>query len=69
MALRIIKEVNRTEGLLPKTGELIIQGHPLVLDTATTVKLVDDVLDKVLGLAAEDVVKMPIAPTSGQVVG
>ena len=69
MALRIIKEVNRTEGLLPKTGELIIQGHALVLDTATTVKLADDVLDEILGLAAEDVVQNPIAPASGQTVG
>ena len=69
MALRIIKEVNRTEGLLPAASQDIIQGHPLVLATASTVKLVDDVLDKVLGLAAEDVVQNPIAPTSGQVVG
>ena len=69
MALRIIKEVNRTEGLKPATSQDIIQGHPLVLATATTVKLVDDVLDKVLGLAAEDVVQNPIAPTSGKTVG
>lgn len=71
MALRVIRENNRSEGLLPATGVTIIQGQPLVLASATTVKPYDDATfaDKVFGIAAEDTVQNPIAPASGQTVG
>lgn len=72
MAVRVIRENNRTEGLKPATGvTAIIAGQPLTLATATTVKPYDDVawLDIPLGIAAESTAQPPIAPLSGQTAG
>jgi hypothetical protein len=72
MAVRVIRENNRTEGLKPATGvTAIIAGQPLVLATATTVKPYDDGswLDLPFGIAAESTAQPPIAPMSGQTAG
>ena len=69
MAVRIIRENNRTEGLLPTVA--VIAGQPLVKASASTVKPYDDATfaDHVLGIAAETTVQPPIAPLSGNTVG
>jgi len=69
MAVRVIRENNRTEGLTPTVD--IIAGQPLVLASATTVKPYDDATkaDKAFGIAAESTVKLPIAPLSGLTAG
>ena len=72
MALRVIRENNRTEGLAVAVGvTAIIAGQPLTLATATTVKPYDDATfaDVPLGIAGESTAQPPIAPISGQTAG
>lgn len=71
MAVRVIRENNRSEGKLPKTGVTIIAGQPLIFDTASTVKPYDDVAGAALvyGIAAESSAPLPIAPPSGMTAG
>lgn len=70
MAIRVIREVNRSEGKSPKTGVDIIAGMPLLFE-AGTVKPYDDsgFHNTPYGLAAETTVQFPIAPTSGLTAG
>lgn len=70
MAVRVIRENNRSEGLKPAVGvTAIIAGQPLVLATASTVKPVDSKLDIAYGVAAESTGQLPIAPLSGLTAG
>jgi hypothetical protein len=72
MAVRVIRENNRTEGLKPATGVLaIIAGQPLTLATASTVKPYDDATyaDIPFGIAAESTTIPPLAPLSGLTAG
>jgi hypothetical protein len=69
MAVRVIRENNRTEGLTPTVA--VIAGQPLVKASATTVKPYDDATfaDHVWAIAAESTQQPPIAPLSGQTAG
>jgi hypothetical protein len=70
MAVRVIRENNRSEGLKPHTGvTAIIAGQPLVKASATTVKPHDTLADVVFGIAAESTGQLPIAPLSGLTAG
>lgn len=69
MAVRVIRENNRTEGFVPTVA--VIAGQPLVKATASSVKPYDDATfaDLVWCIAAESTQQPPIAPLSGQTVG
>lgn len=55
MALRLIREVNRSLAFSKKAGTTIISGMPLLLDTATSLKPYDGgTTMSVYGLALED---------------
>jgi len=73
MAVRVIRENNRNEGLVKDSGFVgeIIAGQPLVLATASTVKPYADgsFADIPLGIAADSTEIPPLAPSSGQVAG
>jgi hypothetical protein len=73
MAVRVLRENNRSEGRLPKTGVVIIQGEPLIFDTATTWRLYDAAAlaagAVVYGIAAESTGQLPIAPANGLTAG
>lgn len=69
MAVRIIRENNRSAGKKPKNGVDIIAGQPVVLDTADTLKPYDSDSIKVYGIAAESTEQLPIAPSSGLTAG
>lgn len=58
MALRIIREVNRSLGFSKKSGTTIISGQPLILDTASSLKPMDTegTTFSAYGLALEDTV-------------
>lgn len=69
MAVRVIRETNRTGGLTPTVA--VIAGQPLVLASASTVKPYDDVTwaDVPFAIAAESTEQPPIAPLSGLTAG
>lgn len=69
MAVRVIREVNRTSGLTPTVA--IIAGQPLTLASSSTVKPYDDATwaDLPFGIAAESTQQPPIAPLSGLTAG
>ncbi len=69
MAVRVIRETNRTGGLTPTVA--VIAGQPLVLASASTVKPYDDVawLDVPFAIAAESTEQPAIAPLSGLTAG
>lgn len=69
MAVRVIRETNRTGGLTPTVA--VIAGQPLVLASASTVKPYDDATfaDVPFGIAGESTAQPPIAPLSGLTAG
>jgi hypothetical protein len=71
MAVRVIRENNRSEGKQPVTATTIIAGQPLIFATASTVKPYDDGTFAAVpyGIAAESTGQLPIAPSSGLTAG
>lgn len=71
MAIRVIRETNRTSGLAPVTGVAVIAGQPLLLATAATVRPYNDATFAAvpLGLACESTAQLPLAPASGLTAG
>lgn len=71
MAVRIIKEVNRSEGRKPVTGVTIIAGEVLVLATNLETKPYDDGTFAAVpyGVAAEDTTQLPLAAANGLTAG
>jgi hypothetical protein len=71
MAIRLIREVNRSEGKAPVTGVDIIAGQPLLFATATTVRPYNDATFAAhpYGLAAESTAQLPLAPATGLTAG
>lgn len=62
MALRIIREVNRSLGFSKKAGTTITSGQPLMLDTASSLKPFDGSVTNGVpyGLALEDTAVPPL---------
>ena len=72
MAVRVIRENNRSEGKIKAAAAPeIIAGMPLVLASASEVKPYDDALalDIPFGVAAQSTAMLPFAPSDGNVVG
>jgi len=72
MAVRVIRENNRTEGKKKATAAPdIIAGMPVVLASASEVKAYDDATfaDVPHGIAAQSTALLPFAPADGNVVG
>ncbi len=72
MAVRIIRENNRSEGRKKVTAAPdIIAGQPLLLAANKETKAYDDTSHVAFpyGIAAESTEQLPIAPASGQTVG
>lgn len=72
MAVRVIRENNRTEGKKKEAAAPdIIAGQPVVYASATEVKAYDDgaFLDVPHGIAAQSTALLPFAPADGNVVG
>lgn len=71
MAVRIIREVNRSEGRKPVTGSTIIAGEVLLLAANLETKPYDDgtFVAVPYGVAAEDTTQLPIAPANGLTAG
>lgn len=71
MAVRVIRENNRSEGRLPVTGTTIIAGQVLVMATSTTVRPYNDgTWAKIpYGVAAESTGQLPLASASGLTAG
>jgi hypothetical protein len=72
MAVRVIRENNRTDGLKKASAAPhIIAGMPLVLASASEVKPYDDSRfdDIPFGIAAQSTELLPFAPADGNVVG
>ena len=73
MAVRVIRENKRSAGLTPKSGVTIIAGEPVVLDTATSVRLYDSAAHTagalLYGIAAESTAQLPLAPANGMTAG
>jgi len=72
MAVRVIRENNRTEGKKKAAAAPdIIAGMPLVLASASEVKAYDDATfaDVPHGIAAQSTELLPFAPANGNVVG
>lgn len=67
MALRIIREVNRSLGYSLASGTTITSGQPLMLASATSVKPFDNSVTNSapMGLALEDTQVPPLQGTSG----
>lgn len=72
MAVRVIRENNRTEGKIKASASAnIIAGMPIVLATASEVKVYDDATfaDVPHGIAAQSTELLPFAPADGNVAG
>jgi len=69
MAIKILKEVNRMPGYLPKSGESILPGNVLMLD-GDTVKKFDGTADRYpLGFALDSNVRFSSADSEGRTAG
>jgi len=72
MAVRVIRENNRTDGMKKQAAAPdIIAGMPLVLASASEVKPYDDATfaDVPHGIAAQSTELLPFAPADGNAVG
>lgn len=69
MAVRVIRENNRSEGKAPSVA--VIAGQPIMFATASTVKPYDDgtFAARPYGIAAESTTPLPIAPVTGLTAG
>jgi len=71
MALRVIRENNRSEGRKPVTGVAIIAGQPVIMAASNEVRTYNDGTFAAIpyGIAIETTTQLPIAPASGLVAG
>ena len=71
MAVRIIRENNRSAGRQPVTATTVIAGQPLILAANDEVKPYDDATHAAqpYGIAADRTTVPPLAPTTGDPAG
>lgn len=71
MAVRVIRENNRSEGLTPVTGTTVIAGNVMLIASSSTIRPYNDATGAKVpfGIAAESSAQLPLAPANGLTAG